>query len=598
MRDRGGARAAGRRRRRSLRIHKRATRFASAPRRARRGACRRDAADPDQRGAVGDAGRRPRGHDARRAPRRARAAIAASRATSTRVSVVRVLPGMQAAFVEIGLEKAAFLHVSDLAGPDLVRGVIDETEAENGDAEIGDDLDAAPPRRRVQFAPIEERLAERPGAARPGVEGADRHEGRARHRERLAARPLSRAHAGHGPRRHLAADRGRRGARPPARRRRVRAPARRRLHRAHRPARARPSARSATTSASSRGSGRTSSRRPRPRRRRRSSTATSTSCCARCATSSRPTSIGSSSTIRTDHARIRRVRRGADAAARRRASTSTRARRRSSSSTASRRRSRARSSAACGSSPAATSSSTRPSRSTTVDVNTGRYVGKKDQEETVLKTNLEAAKQVVQQLRLRNIGGIIVIDFIDMEKAANRQKVFDALAGGARARQGALDDRCSISELGLVQMTRKRTRESLGQLSSSRARTATASAGCASAETIAYDALRRLQHAARGAGRRDLVPLVHPRRRRRSSQGDGAHARLDAGRDAFGRTARVERAHPSSRATDPIEPGLESWRVHGREPDGIPRSCAAARRLAAATRRAHRASRRRHPPLH
>src|SRR5207247_9098171 len=58
---------------------------------------------------------------------------------------------------------------------------------------------------------------------------------------------------------------------------------------------------------------------------------------------------------------------------------------------------------------------------TTVDVNTGRYVGKKDQEETILKTNLEAAKQVVQQLRLRNIGGIIVIDFIDMEKAANRR---------------------------------------------------------------------------------------------------------------------------------------------------------------------------------
>src|SRR5437667_8014680 len=67
--------------------------------------------------------------------------------------VVRVLPGMQAAFVDIGLEKAAFLHVSDLAGPDLVRGFVEEPEDESVE------VDDTPPRRRVQFAPIEERLA-------------------------------------------------------------------------------------------------------------------------------------------------------------------------------------------------------------------------------------------------------------------------------------------------------------------------------------------------------------------------------------------------------------------------------------------------------
>src|SRR4029077_3589840 len=92
---------------------------------------------------------------------------------------------------------------------------------------------------------------------------------------------------------------------------------------------------------------------------------------------------------------------------------------------------------------------------TTIDVNTGRYVGKKDQEETILRTNLEAAKQVVHQLRLRNIGGIIVIDFIDMEKVGNRKKVYDALQEAVR-KDKARTKVLRISELGLVQMTRKR----------------------------------------------------------------------------------------------------------------------------------------------
>src|SRR5258705_9806223 len=72
--------------------------------------------------------------------------------------VVRVLPGMQAAFVDIGLEKAAFLHVSDLAGPDLVRAIVEEP-----DDEESVDVEVTQPRRRVQFAPIEEPLLQRPG---------------------------------------------------------------------------------------------------------------------------------------------------------------------------------------------------------------------------------------------------------------------------------------------------------------------------------------------------------------------------------------------------------------------------------------------------
>jgi len=95
-----------------------------------------------------------------------------------------------------------------------------------------------------------------------------------------------------------------------------------------------------------------------------------------------------------------------------------------------------------------------------IDVNTGKFTGKRSQEETVTATNVEAAHEVARQLRLRNIGGIIVIDFIDMRHARNRQKVMEALAHNTR------DDRAKIkilpiTRLGLIEMTRERKRESL-----------------------------------------------------------------------------------------------------------------------------------------
>jgi len=99
---------------------------------------------------------------------------------------------------------------------------------------------------------------------------------------------------------------------------------------------------------------------------------------------------------------------------------------------------------------------------TAIDVNTGRYVGKRDLEETVLKTNLEAVKEVVHQLRFRNIGGLIIIDLIDMETAENREKVYRALQESLR-QDKAKTNILKISELGLVEMTRKRTRENLVQ---------------------------------------------------------------------------------------------------------------------------------------
>jgi ribonuclease G len=147
---------------------------------------------------------------------------------------------------------------------------------------------------------------------------------------------------------------------------------------------------------------------------------------------------------------------------------------------------------------------------TTVDVNTGRYVGKQDQEETILRTNLEAARQVVRQLRLRNIGGIVVIDFIDMESAANRKKVLDALQEEAR-KDKARTTVLRISELGLVQMTRKRTRESLGQLLTTPCPHCQGSGRVRSTEALAYAALRRARRAGAEAARdRPIAVHVHP----------------------------------------------------------------------------------------
>jgi ribonuclease G len=95
-----------------------------------------------------------------------------------------------------------------------------------------------------------------------------------------------------------------------------------------------------------------------------------------------------------------------------------------------------------------------------IDVNTGRYVGKKKLEETILKTNLEAAREVVRQIRLRDLGGIIVVDFIDMEERKSRQKLMAALEQELR-RDRSPTKVLSINEFGLVVITRKRVKQSL-----------------------------------------------------------------------------------------------------------------------------------------
>jgi ribonuclease G len=101
---------------------------------------------------------------------------------------------------------------------------------------------------------------------------------------------------------------------------------------------------------------------------------------------------------------------------------------------------------------------------TAVDVNTGRYTGGRGRnlEDTILKTNLEAVREIVHQLRFRNLGGLIILDLIDMESAGNREKVYRALSEALREDKAKVNI-LKISELGLVEMTRKRTRESLEQ---------------------------------------------------------------------------------------------------------------------------------------
>jgi len=98
-----------------------------------------------------------------------------------------------------------------------------------------------------------------------------------------------------------------------------------------------------------------------------------------------------------------------------------------------------------------------------IDVNTGRYVGTHNLEETILKTNLEAVKEIAYQIRLRDVGGIIIIDFIDMEKKSNQEKVYNAVTEALR-KDRSKNHVLPISEIGLVQMTRKRVRKPLNRM--------------------------------------------------------------------------------------------------------------------------------------
>jgi len=131
---------------------------------------------------------------------------------------------------------------------------------------------------------------------------------------------------------------------------------------------------------------------------------------------------------------------------------------------------------------------------TAIDINTGSFTntGSGNLEDTVTANNLEACEEVARQLRLRNIGGIIVVDFVDMDKEGNRRKVWDAFHK-ALSRDRARTNVTKISELGLVEMTRKRTRESLVQLLTEPCPTCEGSGVVKSVTTVAYEILREVR---------------------------------------------------------------------------------------------------------
>ncbi len=133
---------------------------------------------------------------------------------------------------------------------------------------------------------------------------------------------------------------------------------------------------------------------------------------------------------------------------------------------------------------------------TTIDVNTGAFVGRHNQEETIFKTNLEAANAIARQLRLRNLGGIIIIDFIDMQDEEHRRQVLRALEKATEKDHAKLSI-TGVSELGLVQMTRKRTRESLARVLCETCPACQGRGMLKSAESVCYEIFREILRGAR-----------------------------------------------------------------------------------------------------
>jgi ribonuclease G len=144
---------------------------------------------------------------------------------------------------------------------------------------------------------------------------------------------------------------------------------------------------------------------------------------------------------------------------------------------------------------------------TTIDVNTGAFVGHHNQEETLFKTNLEAATALARQLRLRNLGGIIIIDFIDMQDPEHKRQVLRALEKATEKDHAKLSI-TGVSELGLVEMTRKRTRESLSRVLCETCPACQGRGIMKSAESMCYELLREILRGARTYDSKELLVLA------------------------------------------------------------------------------------------
>jgi ribonuclease G len=147
---------------------------------------------------------------------------------------------------------------------------------------------------------------------------------------------------------------------------------------------------------------------------------------------------------------------------------------------------------------------------TTIDVNTGAYVGHRNLEETIFRTNLEAAVAIARQLRLRNLGGIIIIDFIDMTEEEHRSQVMQALAGRL-ASDYAKTQIIDVSPLGLVEMTRKRTRESLEHVLCQACPSCEGRGFVKTAESVCYEIFREILRQHGQFEFQELLVLARPR---------------------------------------------------------------------------------------
>ncbi|MCB9091905.1 MAG: Rne/Rng family ribonuclease [Halobacteriovoraceae bacterium] len=144
-----------------------------------------------------------------------------------------------------------------------------------------------------------------------------------------------------------------------------------------------------------------------------------------------------------------------------------------------------------------------------IDVNTGKFVGKKTLEETILKTNLEAVKEIAYQLRLRNCGGIIIIDFIDMEKEEHRDSVYQALLDALK-RDRSKTNVLPISELGLVEMTRKRTRDTLIRTMCEPCSYCEGTGRVKSVLTVCFEVIREIMKVIKKSEQSKISVFAHP----------------------------------------------------------------------------------------
>jgi ribonuclease G len=145
-----------------------------------------------------------------------------------------------------------------------------------------------------------------------------------------------------------------------------------------------------------------------------------------------------------------------------------------------------------------------------IDVNTGRYVGKSDLNDTIFKTNMEAAIEIAYQLRLRNIGGIIIIDFIDMEDDVHREQLYTTFKEAVK-KDKSRNNILKLSEFGLVQMTRKRNSENLHQLMCEPCHYCAGEGMIKSRRTICYDIFRKINRNSKKHKGGNITLQVHPR---------------------------------------------------------------------------------------